>query len=211
MQMINRELLTRPGQADKVNRELQLEATIEYTKFVEIKYKSIRVGSRIDSGAFGAVFSAKYGGCAVAIKVVDGNTLHSAAVTALRRELRVLTSEKAKHSNIIELYGASTVAPKYALVMEYAPNGTLHELLHNSKRQIERPQITAAQRLQMLHDIAAPLYHLHNNSIVHGDVKPKNMLLFNDHRIKICDFGLSTVINSVGPQSTNGDRPRGTA
>jgi serine/threonine protein kinase len=63
----------------------------------------------------------------------------------------------------------------------------------------------------MLYDIAAPLHHLHNNSIVHGDVKPTNMLLFNDHRIKLCDFGLSTVINSVGAQSTNGDQPRGTA
>jgi serine/threonine protein kinase len=113
MQIINRELLTRPGQADKDN---------EYTGFVEIKYSSIRVGRSIGSGAFGAVFSAKYNNCAVAIKVVDGNTLHSAAVRALRRELRALTSEKAKHPNIIELYGASTVAPNYALVMEFAPN-----------------------------------------------------------------------------------------
>jgi serine/threonine protein kinase len=210
MQMMNTELLTK-REAAKANRDLQRDATTEYTGFVEIKYKSIRVGSSIGSGAFGAVFSAKYSKCNVAIKVVDGNTLHSAAVTALRRELRVLTSEKAKHPNIIELYGASTVAPKYALVMEYAPNGTLHDLLHKPDKQSERSQITAEQRLQMLYDIAAPLHHLHNNSIVHGDVKPTNMLLFNDHRIKICDFGLSTVINSVGPQSTNGDQPRGTA
>jgi serine/threonine protein kinase len=211
VQVINRELLTKPGEADKINRKLQMNAKPDYTGFVEIKYSSIHVGIPLGSGAFGAVFSAKHGGSTVAIKIVNGNTLDAAGTRALRRELRVLTSEKAKHHNIIEVYGACTVAPKYALVMELAPNGTLHDLLYSADKQTERSQMTSDQRLQVLYDIAAALQYLHSNSIVHGDVKPSNALLFNDHRVKICDFGLSTVINSVSAQSSMGTQPRGTA
>jgi serine/threonine protein kinase len=53
-------------------------------------------------------------------------------------------------------------------------------------------------QLEQFHQILSGIQHLHSNSVVHGDIKPTNILVFNQdsqHIAKICDFGTSTIIN----------------
>jgi len=71
------------------------------------------------------------------------------------------------------------------LVMEYLPGITLRELLREQKR------LTVAQTITIMDAILAGLAAAHRAGIVHRDVKPENVLLAEDGRIKIGDFGLA--------------------
>ncbi|MGN7976010.1 Stk1 family PASTA domain-containing Ser/Thr kinase [Microbacterium sp. 22195] len=71
------------------------------------------------------------------------------------------------------------------LVMEYLPGITLRELMREQKR------LTVAQTITIMDAILAGLAAAHRAGIVHRDVKPENVLLAEDGRIKIGDFGLA--------------------
>ncbi|OUM58753.1 hypothetical protein PIROE2DRAFT_47685 [Piromyces sp. E2] len=47
-----------------------------------------------------------------------------------------------------------------------------------------------------MHDIAIGIYHLHNNRIIHGDLKSDNVLITDNGTPKICDFGLSVYLSN---------------
>ncbi|MGF2947694.1 Stk1 family PASTA domain-containing Ser/Thr kinase [Microbacterium alcoholitolerans] len=71
------------------------------------------------------------------------------------------------------------------LVMEYLPGITLRELMREQKR------LTIAQTVTIMDAILSGLAAAHGAGIVHRDVKPENVLLAEDGRIKIGDFGLA--------------------
>jgi tRNA A-37 threonylcarbamoyl transferase component Bud32 len=206
-QVINREQLS-PSRAQTVNKQLQSEAPKEFTGFTEIDYDSIVFGGELGGGSFGVVHKGTWRRMAVAVKVANCRSLDEATIQALRKELRVHASPQAVHPGIVALYGACTVAPNFALVMEYAPYGTLYDLLHSSSdnHAQQRQSLTSAVRVQMLHDIAVALQHLHRHGIVHADIKTCNALVFEQQRVKICDFGLAAVNSSVSESSRSAVR-----
>ena len=71
------------------------------------------------------------------------------------------------------------------LVMEYLPGITLRELMREQRR------LTVAQTITIMDAILSGLAAAHSAGIVHRDVKPENVLLAEDGRIKIGDFGLA--------------------
>jgi beta-lactam-binding protein with PASTA domain/tRNA A-37 threonylcarbamoyl transferase component Bud32 len=86
------------------------------------------------------------------------------------------------------------------LVMEYLPGITLRELLREQKR------LTIPQTITIMDAILAGLAAAHRAGIVHRDVKPENVLLAEDGRIKIGDFGLAraTTANTATGQQLLG-------
>lgn len=86
------------------------------------------------------------------------------------------------------------------LVMEYLPGITLRELLREQKR------LTIAQTITIMDAVLAGLSAAHRAGIVHRDVKPENVLLAEDGRIKIGDFGLAraTTANTATGQQLLG-------
>src|SRR5690606_28558001 len=86
------------------------------------------------------------------------------------------------------------------LVMEYLPGITLRELLREQKR------LTVPQTVSIMDAILSGLAAAHKAGIVHRDVKPENVLLAEDGRIKIGDFGLAraTTANTATGQQLLG-------
>ncbi|MBO0979769.1 Stk1 family PASTA domain-containing Ser/Thr kinase [Microbacterium sp. SD291] len=86
------------------------------------------------------------------------------------------------------------------LVMEYLPGITLRELLREQRR------LTIPQTITIMDAVLAGLSAAHRAGIVHRDVKPENVLLAEDGRIKIGDFGLAraTTANTATGQQLLG-------
>ncbi|KAL8246286.1 hypothetical protein R6Q59_007502 [Mikania micrantha] len=106
-------------------------------------------------------------------------------------EIELLTS--CKHPNIVSLLGYSREAREMILVYEYAFKGSLSDYLGSSGKTIN---LTWAQRLQICLDIAHGINYLHTNMegkprIIHRDIKSENILLDENLKAKVADFGLS--------------------
>src|SRR5438309_1659100 len=95
-----------------------------------------------------------------------------------------------KHPSIVRILEYDVVESIPFLVMEYAPNGTLRQLY--PKGTILPP----ASIVPYVRDIAAALQYAHNQTLIHRDVKPENMLLGYKHEVLLSDFGLAAIVQS---------------
>ncbi|KAG2641290.1 hypothetical protein PVAP13_2KG170800 [Panicum virgatum] len=100
-----------------------------------------------------------------------------------------------QHTNIVTLLGYCTQKSERILVLEYMPNGSLDSFIYG-KRAIESP-LDWTKRCEIVQGIAQGTLYLHKlcrPRIIHGDLKPGNILLDSDLTPKICDFGISTTL-----------------
>jgi len=104
------------------------------------------------------------------------------------REIEVWNRIKS-HPFILQFYGASHVSQHPFIISEYCSQGTVKSYIH-------REDVNINQKLQIMHDIAIGIYHLHNNRIIHGDLKSDNVLITDNGTPKICDFGLSVYLSN---------------
>lgn len=99
---------------------------------------------------------------------------------------------KLEHPHLVTLIGICLEA--WALVYEYVPNGSLHDNLFQ-KSTIH--SLNWKTRARIISDIASALLFLHTSEperIVHGDLKPKNILLDSELRCKLSDYGISRLL-----------------
>jgi serine/threonine protein kinase len=117
-----------------------------------------------------------------------------------------------KHSNVLPLIEARNYNGQIAIISEYAPDGSLRDLL---KKQ---GALSIKQAVEMIIGVLDGLAHLHSSGIIHRDLKPENILL-QGNAPRLADFGISRVItvNSysntiigtpsyMSPESFNGKR-----
>ena len=88
--------------------------------------------------------------------------------------------------NIIRFFGFC-LNPKYSIIMEYMPKGSLYHVNKN-----EEP-LPWSVRIKIATQIAEGISFLHSKNIVHRDVKSLNVLLDDNYNAKLSDFGLSKV------------------
>jgi serine/threonine protein kinase len=82
------------------------------------------------------------------------------------------------------------------LVMHYAPNGTLRQ------RHPKGTRVPLADTLSYVKQTAAALQYAHERRLIHRDVKPENILLGNDDKLLLSDFGIALISSSSVSQST---------
>lgn len=75
-------------------------------------------------------------------------------------------------------------------LMEYAPNGSLRQIINN-----HLDQLFEIERKILIADILLGVRAMHKKCIAHRDIKPENIMLSSNNRIKICDFGEAKKFN----------------
>jgi serine/threonine-protein kinase len=152
---------------------------------------------------------------AVTARIAHGGmaTVYQATDTRLDREvaLKVMHAELARdedfvrrfigearsvarlsHQNVVAVFDQGADGPFLYLAMEYVPGRTLKELLRDSVR------FPPAIALEIMAGVLDGLAAAHASGIVHRDVKPENVLVTADGRIKVADFGLARAQSAAG-------------
>ncbi|KAL9669142.1 hypothetical protein QQ045_006684 [Rhodiola kirilowii] len=146
----------------------------------------------IGEGSYGRVYYATLDdGRAVALKKLDVSPQSDTDYEFL---VRVSKVSKTKHENLTELLGYCLEGNIRVLAYEFAPMGSLHDILHGRKgvsgAQPGLP-LTWNQRVKIAIDAAKGLEYLHETlqpSSTHKDIRSSNILLFHDFKAKIADF-----------------------
>ncbi|KAG1811895.1 kinase-like domain-containing protein, partial [Suillus subaureus] len=106
----------------------------------------------------------------------------------VRRELKVWG--RLKHHSILPLWGvANDFGPYLAMICPWAVNGALTGYLER-----QQDTLSSLDKFSLLNDIALGLQYLHSKSVVHGDLTGSNVLISDNGRACLADFGLSTII-----------------
>jgi serine/threonine-protein kinase len=120
----------------------------------------------------------------VALKVMHGH-LSDDTVFQSRFIQEARAAARLADPNVVNVFDQGQDGDMAYLVMEYLPGITLRELLREQRR------LTVPQAISILDAVLSGLAAAHKAGIVHRDVKPENVLLAEDGRIKIGDFGLA--------------------
>ncbi len=95
------------------------------------------------------------------------------------------SAARLSHPNVVAVYDQGEDGGYVFLAMEYVQGRTLRDLMR------ERTRLTPAEALSVLEPVLAALSAAHAAGLVHRDVKPENVLLADDGRVKVADFGLA--------------------
>lgn len=124
-----------------------------------------------------------------AVKIIEKQSDDELGQQFVWRELNVMKS--VNHPNIVRTYDIFDTKNRLYIVLEYMPGGTLGEILKRVGK------FTEEQARPILADILQGVAYLHDKSIVHRDLKLKNILCENKDmpvRVKLADFGLANFV-----------------
>ncbi|KAI9175732.1 hypothetical protein H9P43_006096 [Blastocladiella emersonii ATCC 22665] len=153
-----------------------------------IRFEDLELKTELGRGLFGVVYLAEYLGTQVAVKEVfripgvEFAKYFAREVDGLR---------EARHPNCIQFMGIARDEPgnRDFIVTEFVPGGNLSDnWIHDESRELPW-----RLRVSFATDIARALAYLHAREMIHRDLKGKNLLVTENKRIKVCDFGLSRI------------------
>ncbi|KAM7522529.1 hypothetical protein LguiA_012431 [Lonicera macranthoides] len=147
--------------------------------------------NELGRGGFGVVYKGVLeDGTKLAVKRMESTMISSKALDEFQAEIAALSS--VRHRHLVSLYGYSVEGNEKLLVYEYMPQGALsRHLFYWQKFNLE--PLSWAKRLIIALDVARGMEYLHNlahQSFIHRDLKSSNILLSDDFRAKVADFGL---------------------
>ena len=108
------------------------------------------------------------------------------------------TAARLSHPNVVGVFDQGTYEGLVYLAMEYVEGRTLREILG------EYGPLTPRQAFGVLEPVLAALGAAHHAGLVHRDVKPENILLADDGRVKVADFGLARATTQATAQTSDG-------
>jgi len=159
---------------------------------------------RLLDGRYAVTARIAHGGMATVYRATDTRLDREVALKVMHAELardeefvrRFVGEAKSvarlSHQNVVAVFDQGADGPYLYLAMEYVPGRTLKELLRDSGR------FPPAAALEIMAGVLDGLAAAHASGIVHRDVKPENVLLTADGRIKVADFGLARAQSAAG-------------
>ncbi len=132
----------------------------------------------------------------VAVKVLRGD-LSSDDRFIRRFQREALSVSNLSHQNIVEVYDVGEEDGAYYIVMEYIDGKTLKQLLK------KRGSLTLSEVIDIMTQLTDGIAHAHESYIIHRDIKPQNIMIEDDGKIKITDFGIAMALNATQLTQTN--------
>ncbi|KAL2533986.1 putative receptor-like protein kinase [Abeliophyllum distichum] len=182
------------------SRTSPLDSTTPLNKLQRYSYKELKDATQnfsdsnsIGKGGSGTVFRGILkDGKLVAIKILDSTSFQYEQ--EFQNELKILGGLKSCPL-VVNLLGYCVYRSKRLVVYEYMPNKSLQEsLFSESNNNCNNMSLNWARRFDIILYVAKALAFLHlecEPPVIHGDVKPSNVLLDSEFRAKLSDFGLS--------------------
>lgn len=154
-----------------------------------------RLAEKLGQGAFGSVYKALNwtNGETCAVKKIDLSHIPEGDLPEIMSEIDLL--KNLHHPNIVQYRGYHRTASSLYIVLEYCENGSLAALVRKFGRIPE--SLVGLYVLQVLQG----LQYLHEQGVIHRDIKGSNILATKEGSIKLADFGVATRV--TGSSSTN--------
>lgn len=132
----------------------------------------------------------------VAVKVLRGDLASDEKfVKRFQREAKAASS--LNHPNIVEMYDVGEDNGNYFIVMEYIDGKTLKSLIK------KRGGLSLSETVDIMMQLTSAIACAHDSFLIHRDIKPQNVLILEDGRVKITDFGIAIAMNSTELTQTN--------
>lgn len=153
--------------------------------------KNFAPDNELGRGGFGVVYKGELDdGTKLAVKRMEAGVISSKALDEFQSEIAVLS--KVRHRHLVSLLGYCIDGNERILVYEYMPQGALSKHLFHWK-SLKLEPLSWKRRLNIALDVARGMEYLHSlahQSFIHRDLKSSNILLGDDFKAKVSDFGL---------------------
>lgn len=180
----------------RVNLQFGIELSLKTPKEDGfIPRNEVQFGDEIGSGSFGKVYHGTWKEAQVVVKCVEitGQAEDEKRIKRANFLNEVRLWRQIRHPNIVQFFGACYDDASCLIISEYALGGTLPKFLNNH-REAGKPLVW-----KKLHEVALGLKFLHEQKIVHSDLKGDNILVGKDGTAMLADFGLSFELSESRP------------
>ncbi|KAK2764027.1 hypothetical protein FQN54_009646 [Arachnomyces sp. PD_36] len=160
--------------------------------------KDYQLGDCLGKGAFGSVYRALNWGTGetVAVKQIRLADLPKSELRVIMLEIDLL--KNLDHPNIVKYHGFVKSAETLSIILEYCENGSLHSISKNFGRFPEN--LVGVYMSQVLHG----LLYLHEQGVIHRDIKGANILTTKQGLVKLADFGVASRTTGLHESSVVG-------
>ncbi|KAH9626377.1 hypothetical protein KSS87_019304, partial [Heliosperma pusillum] len=167
----------------------------------EIDPRLLKFENKVASGSYGDLFKGTYCSQDVAIKVLKAERINSDLQKEFAQEVYIMsrsllaplrknravqfsgasweqhiwkgaTEMKVRHKNVVQFIGACTKPPSLCIVTEFMAGGSVYDYLHKRKGTFKLPSL-----IRVAIDVAKGMNYLHQNNIIHRDLKAANLLM----------------------------------
>ncbi|KAM3199767.1 serine/threonine-protein kinase STY46 isoform X1 [Capsicum annuum] len=152
----------------------------------EIDNAQLKYEYKIATGSTGDLFKGSFHNQEVAIKVLKAECLNEDVQRDFAQEIYIL--RKVRHKNVVRFIGACTKPPRLCIITEFMSGGSLYDFLHKKKGLFRLSVL-----LKVAIDVSKGMSYLHQNNIIHRDLKTANLLMDENQVVKVVDFGVARV------------------
>ncbi|XP_044490063.1 serine/threonine-protein kinase STY46-like isoform X2 [Mangifera indica] len=163
-----------------------LEIPNDGTDVWEIDPEQLKFGNKVASGSYGDLYKGTYCSQEVAIKVLKPERINSDLQKEFAQEVFIM--RKVRHKNVVQFIGACTKPPSLCIVTEFMSGGSVYDYLHKQKGVFKLPSL-----IKVAIDVSKGMNYLHQNNIIHRDLKAANLLMDENEVVKVADFGVARV------------------